>query len=86
MIEGNWTDQPNQGKEKGKWHEGGRAGKWKEISCLNSNKDTQGGIEICKGLFLPLKDAFEDFALLLSFFQSKAEFQLENAFEAAKGY
>lgn len=83
------TGQINPIREKKKGRgmmEGGRAGKWKEISCLNSNKDTQGGIEICKGLFLPLKDAFEDFALLLSFFQSKGVFQLENAFEAAKGY
>jgi hypothetical protein len=34
--------------------------------------------------FSPLKDASEDFALFVSFFQSMEESQLENAFEAEK--
>jgi hypothetical protein len=35
-------------------------------------------------LFSPLKDASEDIALSVSFFQSLEEPQLENAFEAEK--
>ena len=35
-------------------------------------------------IFSPLKDASEDFALFVSFFQSMEESQLENAFEAEK--
>lgn len=33
--------------------------------------------------FAPLKGVFEDFAPFVSFFRSKEEFQLGNAFEAA---